>query len=176
MTYQEFVEKWNKESLASYQIMAKVVDEKVADKDVHIIRFYHTGSDEIMMELTWCDYSDGTRSKSLKIKDKDKDNFLFSSDQLRLLGELLMSSGDLGVSSKKYWFPVYSKDSMVGFAIPSYYTINFSSDFDDIKFYTEDELKLIKSTFTEEEWDDLMKFKQVYVPDKHKEKDSSIHE
>ena len=171
MTYQEFVEEWNKESLVSDQIMAKVVDEKVTDEDIHTIRFYHTGNGKLMMELSCFDHPDGTHSKSLRIKD----NSMFSYHHLRLLSEL-MSSDDIGVSSKKYWFPVYSKDSMVGFAIPTYFTINFSSDFDNIKFYTEDVLELIKDTFEDEEWDDLMKFKQVFVPDKHNEKDNKNHE
>lgn len=173
MTYQEFVEEWNKESpLAPDQIMAKVVDE-----DVPTIRFYHTSNGKLMMELTRFDRPDGTRYKSLRIEDKLDPSrlFLFSPDQSRLLVKL-MSSDDLGVSSKKYWFPVYSKDSMVGFAIPSYYKVNFSYDFDNIKVYTEDELELIKDTFEEEEWDNLMKFKQVFVPDKLKEKDNKNHE
>ena len=65
---------------------------------------------------------------------------------------------------------------MVGFAIPSYYNIAFSSDFDNIEVYTENTLKLIKGTFEEEEWNNLMKLKQVFVPDKHKEKGNNIHE
>lgn len=172
MTYQEFVEEWNKKSLAPDQIVAQVIDE-----DVPTIRFYHTSNGKLMMELTRFDRSDGTRYKSLRIEDKpDKSRlFQFSNDQSRLFVEL-MSSDDLGISSKKYWFPVYSKDSMVGFAIPSYYKVNFSSDFDNIKVYTEDELEFIKDTFEEEEWDDLMKFKQVFVPDKRKEKDNKNHE
>lgn len=172
MTYQEFVEKWNKESLASDQITAEVVDE-----DIPTIGFYYTNNDKLMMELTWFVRPDGTRYKSLRIEDTPDHSrlFQFSRDHSRLLGEL-MSSNDLGVNSKKYWFPVYSKDLMAGFAIPSYYTINFSSDFDNVKVYTEDELELIKNTFTEEEWDNLMKFKQVFVPDKRKEKDNNTHE
>lgn len=172
MTYQEFIEEWNKETLASDQIMAEVIDE-----DVPTIRFYHTSNGKLMMELTRFDRSDGTRYKSLRIEDKpDRSRlFQFSNEQSRLLIEL-MSSDDLGINSKKYWFPVYSKDSMVGFAIPSYYKVNFSSDFDNIKVYSEDELELIKDTFEEEEWDDLMKFKQVFVHDKHKEKDNKNHE
>lgn len=172
MTYQEFVEEWNKESLAPDQIMAKVVDE-----DVPTIGFYHTSNGKLMMELTRFDRPDGTRYKSLIIEDKPDHSrlFQFSHDQSRLLVEL-MSSDDLGINSKKYWFPVYSKDSMVGFAIPSYYKVNFSSDFDNIKVYTEYELELIKDTFEEEEWDDLMKFKQVFVPDKRKKKENNTHE
>lgn len=166
MTYQEFVEKWNKESLASEKIRAEVVDGYV-----YTIRFYHTSNDKLMMELTFFDHPDGARSKSLRIKD----NSVFSPHHLRLLSKL-MSSDNLGVNSKKYWFPIYSKDSMVGFATPSYYKIGFSSDFDNVKFYTEDVLELIKNTFEEGEWDDLMKFKQVFAPIKRKEKDNSIHD
>lgn len=169
MTYQEFVEEWNKESLAPDKIVAKVVDE-----DVPTVRFYHTSNGKLMMELTRFDRPDGTRYKSLRIEDKPDHSrlFQFSPDQSRLLVEL-MSSDDLVVNSKKYWFPVYSKVSMVGFAIPSYYKVNFSSDFDNIKTYTEDVLELIKDTFEEEEWDDLMKFKQVFVPGEHKKKDNN---
>lgn len=172
MTYQEFVEEWNKKSLVSDQIVAQVIDE-----DVPTIRFFHISSGKIMMELTRFDRPDGTRYKSLRIEDKHDHSklFQFSHDQSRLLVGL-MSSDDFGVNSKKYWFPVYSKDSMVGFAIPSYYKVNFSSDFDNIKVYTEDELELIEDTFEEEEWNDLMKFKQVFVPDKRKEKDNNTHE
>lgn len=172
MTYQEFVEEWNKKSPASDQIVAQVIDE-----DVPTIRFYHTSNGKLKMELTRFDRSDGTRYRSLRIEDKPDHSrlFQFSNDQSKLLVEL-MSSDDLGVSSKKYWFPVYSKDSMVGFAIPSYYNIAFSSDFDNIEVYTENTLKLIKGTFEEEEWNNLMKLKQVFVPDKHKEKGNNIHE
>lgn len=172
MTYQEFVEEWNKESLAPDKIVAKVVDE-----DVPTVRFYHTSNGKLMMELTRFYRPDGTRYKSLRIEDKPDHSrlFQFSPDQSRLLVEL-MSSDDIGINSKKYWFPVYSKDSMVGFAIPSYYKVDFSSDFDNIKVYTEDVLELIKDTFEEGEWDDLMKFKQVFIPGEYKEKDNNNHE
>lgn len=98
MTYKEFVEEWNNESLALDQIMAKVVDE-----DAPTIRFYHTSNDKLMMELTRFDRHDGTRYKSLRIEDKLDHSrlFQFSPAQTRLLVEL-MSSDDPGVNSKKY--------------------------------------------------------------------------
>ena len=172
MTYQEFVEEWNKESLTPDQIVAKVVDE-----DVPTIRFYHTSNGKLMMELTRFDRSDGTRYKSLRIEDKPDHSrlFQFSHDQSRLLVEL-MSSDDLGVNSKKYWFPVYSKGSMVGFLVPSHFDCGFSSDFDNVRLFTEDMLESIKPTFEDEEWNTLMKFKQILVDNKHKTKDSNINE
>ena len=72
MTYQEFVEEWNKESLVPDQIMAKVIDE-----DIPTIRFYHTSNNKLMMELTWFDRTDGTRYKSLRIEDKPDHSRLF---------------------------------------------------------------------------------------------------
>lgn len=172
MTYQEFVEEWNKESLAPDQIMAEVVDE-----DVPTIRFYHTSNDKLMMELTRFDRSDGTRYKSLRIEDKPDHSrlFQFSNDQSRLLAELI-SSDDLGVNSKKYWFPVYSKGSMVGFLVPSHFDCGFSSDFDNVRLYTEIMLESMKSTFEDGEWNTLMKFRQVFVDNKLKTKDNSANE
>ena len=172
MTYKEFVEEWNKESLALDQIMAKVVDE-----DVPIIRFYHTSNDKLMMELTRFDRSDGTRYKSLRIEDKHDHSrlFQFSPVQTRLLVEL-MSSDDLGVNSKKYWFPVYSKGSMVGFLVPSHFDCGFSSDFDNVRLYTESMLESMKSTFEDGEWNTLMKFRQVFVDNKLKTKDRNVNE
>ena len=172
MTYKEFVEEWNKESLALDQIMAKVVDE-----DVPTIRFYHTSNDKLMMELTRFDRSDGTRYKSLRIEDKHDHSrlFQFSPVQTRLLVEL-MSSDDLGVNSKKYWFPVYSKGSMVGFLVPSHFDCGFSSDFDNVRLYTESMLESMKSTFEDGEWNTLMKFRQVFVDNKLKTKDRNVNE
>ena len=172
MTYKEFVEEWNKESLALDQIMAKVVDE-----DVPTIRFYHTSNDKLMMELTRFDRSDGTRYKSLRIEDKHDHSrlFQFSPIQTRLLVEL-MSSDDLGVNSKKYWFPVYSKGSMVGFLVPSHFDCGFSSDFDNVRLYTESMLESMKSTFEDGEWNTLMKFRQVFVDNKLKTKDRNVNE
>ena len=172
MTYEEFVEEWNKESLASDQIMAKVVDE-----DVPTIRFYHTSNDKPMMELTWFNRLDGTRYKSLRIEDKPDNSrlFQFSRDQSRLLGEL-MSSDDLGVNNKKYWFPVYSKGSIVGFLVPSYFDCGFSSDFDNVRLFTGSTLESIEPSFEDEEWKTLMKFKQVFVNNKHKAEDNNINE
>lgn len=172
MTYQEFVEEWNKDSLAPDQIVAKVVDE-----DIPTIRFYHTSNGKLMMELTRFDRPDGTRYKSLRIEDKPDHSrlFQFSHDQSRLLVEL-MSSDDLGVDNKKYWFPVYSKGSMVGFLVPSHFDCGFSSDFDNVRLYTESMLESMKSTFEDEEWNTLMKFEQVFVNNKHKTKDNNINE
>lgn len=172
MTYQEFVKEWNKSSLATDQIKAEVVDE-----DVPTIRFYHTSNDKLMIELTRFDRPDGTRYKSLRIEDKSDHSrlFQFSHDQSRLLVEL-MSSDDLGVNSKKYWFPVHSKGSMVGFLVPSHFDCGFSSDFDNVRLYTESMLESMKYTFEDEEWKTLMKFKQIFVDNKHKTKDNNINE
>lgn len=172
MTYQEFVKEWNKESLALDQIVAEVVDDNIPT-----IRFYHTSNDKLMMELTQFNRSDGTRYKSLRIEDTLDHSrlFQFSRDHSRLLGEL-MSSDDLGVSSKKYWFPVYSKGSMVGFLVPSHFDCGFSSDFDNVRLYTESMLESMKSTFEDGEWNTLMKFRQVFVDNKLKTKDNIANE
>lgn len=172
MTYQEFVEEWNRESPASDQIVAKV-----ADEDIPTIGFYHTSNGKLMMELTRFDRPDGARYRLLRIEDKPDHSrlFQFSNDQSRLLVEL-MSSDDLGVHNKKYWFPVYSKGAMVGFLVPSHFDCGFSSDFDNVRLYTESMLESMKSTFEDEEWNTLMKSKQIFVDNKHKTKDNNINE
>lgn len=87
-----------------------------------------------------------------------------------------MSSDDLVVNSKKYWFPVYSKGSMVGFLVPSRFDCGFSLDFDNVRLFTDSKLESVKPYFGEEKWNTLMKFKQIFVDNKHKTKDNNVNE